>query len=120
MKSSYSPEILTHQQTEAIQELVNCALSCEACAALCLKDSNVGNMVRCAELARDCADTCFQAARLIIRRSEIADNYLSACEEICRLCADECRRHETEHCQICAAACESCADSCQRYYNSND
>ncbi len=120
MNSSSSSEILTYQQTEVIQELVNCALACEACAALCLKDQEVQHLVRCAELARDCADTCFQAARLIVRRSDIADSYLATCEEICRQCADECRRHESDHCEICASACESCAESCQRYYHSSE
>jgi hypothetical protein len=120
MNTSYSTEILTHQQAEVIQELVNCALACEACAALCLKEPEVRHMVRCAELARDCADTCLQASRLVVRKSEIADNYLTICDEICRLCADECRLHDADHCEICAAACDSCAETCQRYYNSRD
>lgn len=116
MKPSYTSEILTYQQTEVIQELVNCALACEACASMCLKAPDVQHMVRCAELARDCADTCLQASRLIMRRSEIADHYLATCEEICRLCADECRRHKADHCEICATACDSCAESCRNYY----
>jgi hypothetical protein len=116
MKSETYPEILTQEQTEVIQELVNCALACEACSSSCLREKDVAHMTRCIELTRDCAEICFQAARHVMRRSEIARQFLTVCEEICRVCADECRKHNEDHCEICAEACESCADNCNRFY----
>lgn len=103
--------------TELIQELVNCALACEACAAACLSEEDVNLMTRCVELDRDCADTCFQTARLLMRDSEIAGQFLKVTEEICRLCAEECNKHDQEHCKICAELCERCAEICHNNYS---
>lgn len=55
---------------------------------------------------------CTQAARLLQRDSIIGHQYLLLCEEICRLCAAECSKHDHEHCRQCAVACEECADAC--------
>jgi hypothetical protein len=114
---SSNQELLTREQTEIIQELVNCALACEACSAACLNEKENAHMMRCIELTRDCADSCFQAARFIMRKSEIADQYLTICEEACKICAEECRKHNHDHCELCAEACESCSESCNAYYH---
>jgi hypothetical protein len=112
MNKTSAAERLTHEQTELIQELVNCALSCEACASSCLSENDVTMMTRCIELSRDCAETCLMASRLVMRDSEISEHFVKVCEEVCRLCADECNKHEHEHCKICAEACDSCANTC--------
>lgn len=115
-KKQVNPELLTPGQTQIIQELVNCALACEACSTACLAENNVAHLTRCIQLTRDCADICFQASRVVMRKSEVIDHILSNCEEICRVCADECRKHQHDHCQLCAEACDSCAESCNNYY----
>lgn len=97
---------------ELIQKLLNCALTCERCAASCLQEEDVAMMAKCISLDRDCSDICFQAARLLQRDSVIARQYLLLCEEICRLCAEECSKHHEEHCIQCAQACRECADAC--------
>jgi hypothetical protein len=40
---------------------------------------------------------------------------LDACDEACRLCAEECGKHAQamEHCRICAEACRRCAAACR-------
>jgi hypothetical protein len=113
---SSAPEILTPEQTEVIQELVNCALACEACASSSINEKESMSMTRCIELARDCSEICFQASRLIMRRSEIAEHYIVLVEEICRVTADECEKHQDDPSQICAEACKSCADSCATFH----
>jgi len=95
-----------------IQALLDCALACEHCASSCLKEEDINMMIDCIKLDRDCADICTQAARLLQRDSVIAHQYLLLCEEICRLCAAECGKHDHEHCRQCAIACEECADAC--------
>jgi hypothetical protein len=100
-------------QIELQQKLIDCALTCEACAGACLNEENISLMARCIELDRDCADICLQAARLLQRQSEIADDFLLVCEKICRMCAEECNKHSHEHCKICAETCEACADACR-------
>ncbi|RLJ77639.1 uncharacterized protein DUF326 [Pedobacter alluvionis] len=102
----------TRNNHALIQALLDCALACEHCASSCLKEEDINMMIDCIKLDRDCADICTQAARLLQRDSVIAHQYLLLCEEICRLCAAECSKHDHEHCRQCAVACEECADAC--------
>ena|ERR1041384_2116235 len=94
------------------QTLLDCAMACEYCATACLREDDIKNMSRCIALDRDCADVCILAAKLLRRDSDIARQYLLICEEACRLCADECSKHEHEHCRQCAEACRNCAEEC--------
>jgi hypothetical protein len=111
-------EPLSYAQTSLIQDLVNCALACESCYASCLREQHVDMMARCIELTRDCSELCFQGARMIMRESEFTDQMLRGCEEACRICAQECNKHEHEHCKICAEACQSCARACFEMHHS--
>ncbi|PWK75330.1 uncharacterized protein DUF326 [Mucilaginibacter oryzae] len=99
-----------------IQKLLNCALACENCATACLHEEDVKMMTGCISLDRDCADICTQAARLLQRDSVIGHQYLILCEEICHLCADECSKHDHDHCRICAEACRICAEACHAHH----
>ena len=105
-----------HDHSALIQKLVDCMLSCENCATACLHEENVGAMVRCISLDRDCADICSMAARLLQRNSEMGHQYLVLCEEICRMCAAECGKHQMPHCQQCAQACLTCAEACHAHH----
>ncbi|MCX2576108.1 four-helix bundle copper-binding protein [Pedobacter sandarakinus] len=87
-------------------------MACEHCATSCLKEDDVNMMANCIRLDRDCADLCLLAARLLERDSAIGKQFLLLCEEICRLCAEECSQHQHEHCKQCASACITCADAC--------
>ena len=110
-------ERLTYEQTEMIQELVNCALACDSCHTGSVREDQPALHERSIQLTRECADICFQASRLIMRDSELAETFLKVCEEACRLCAEECRKYAAEHHKICAEACESCATDCHEYHN---
>jgi len=105
-----------HQHNALIQELVKCALSCEYCMSICLDEKDVTMMAHCIELQRDCADICFQAAKLLQRDSEVGHKYLLICEEICRLCAEECLKSDHEHCKVCSEACRQCAEACHAHH----
>ena len=105
-----------HDHSALIQKLLDCALACENCATACLHEEDVAAMVRCIALDRDCADICIEAARLLKRNSEIGHQYLVLCEEICRMCADECGIHQHEHCQQCTVACKACAEACHAHH----
>ncbi|WMJ75016.1 four-helix bundle copper-binding protein [Cytophagaceae bacterium ABcell3] len=104
------------QNGSLINTILECAQACEHCATSCLKAEDVAEMSRCIQLDRDCADICFQAARLLKRKSEIALPYLLLCEKICRMCAEECKKHENDHCQTCAKKCLECADACHQHH----
>ncbi len=105
-----------HNHQALIQTLLNCVSACEHCATACLQEEDVKMMANCIRLDRDCADICTQAVRLLQRDSNIAHQYLLLCEEICRLCADECGRHDAEHCRKCAEDCRACAEACHAHH----
>ncbi|MCJ8208296.1 four-helix bundle copper-binding protein [Mucilaginibacter sp. RS28] len=105
-----------HHHQELIQTLLDCVLACENCATACLHEEMVKEMAGCIMLDRDCGDICSQAARLLQRNSAIAHQYLVICEEICRMCAEECGKHDAEHCQLCAEACTRCAEACHAHH----
>jgi hypothetical protein len=105
------------ESEDLILTLIDCAMACEICATACLEESDVSKMVQCIRLDRDCADICRQAAILLQRNSTIAYQYLLLCEEICRMCADECMKHShMDHCKECAQACLECAELCHQFH----
>lgn len=114
MKSSHHHS--GHNHTDLIQNLINCAFACEMCATACLDENDVTTMAHCIELDRDCADICFQSARFLQRDAEIAHKFLMVCEEICRMCAEECSKHDNDHCKTCAEICQSCAEKCHEHH----
>ncbi len=103
-----------HKHSELIQMLNDCVAACEACSVACLEEPDL--MSRCIELDRDCADICALGARLLQRNSEISHIYLAICEEACRECADECVKHDSDHCKACADVCERCAEACHAHH----
>lgn len=105
-----------HDHSALIKKLFDCVLACENCATACLHEDDVKDMARCIALDRDCADICAQAARLLQRNSAIGHQYLVICEEICRMCGEECGKHEHDHCKQCAEACMTCADACHVHH----
>lgn len=105
-----------HSNNQLQQTILNCAMACERCAAACLQEDDVKDMTECIALDRDCADICFLAARLLKRDSVVARQYLLLCEEICRMCAEECSKHEHDHCKQCAEACLACAEACHLHH----
>lgn len=105
-----------HNHGELVQLLNECVAACEKCAAACLEEENVTEMAHCIELDRDCADICALSARLLQRDSEIAHSFLAICEEACRTCADECNKHEHDHCKQCAEVCLRCAEACHEHH----
>jgi hypothetical protein len=78
----------------------------------------VQQLTQCIRLNLDCADICSAAGHIASRRTGsnelIIQRVLSACEEACRLCAEECERHADmhEHCRICAETCRRCEQAC--------
>ena len=104
-----------HPHSDLINTLMECALTCERCMSACLEEKDVTEMAHCIELDRDCAEVCFLGAKLLIRDSEIAHQYLKICEEACRLCAEECSLHQEEHCQECARTCRRCQEECHEH-----
>lgn len=101
-----------------IEACFDCAQSCTSCADACLGEEMVQELTQCIRLNLDCADICTAAGHIGTRRTgsnePIIQSVLAACQEACRLCAEECERHADmhEHCRICAESCRRCELAC--------
>ena len=103
------------EPVDLIQELVDCAAACQSCSDQCLDEENVAMMTTCIRLDRDCADACTLALNFVARGSSSAQQAVSFCAALCRQCAEECSKHEAQHCQDCADSCRSCAKACESF-----
>ncbi len=92
-----------------------CALICTSCADACSAEEM--DMRRCIRICMDCADVCAAAARLAVRQTgrdaEMLRAMLETCALACDLCAEECSRHDHQHCKLCAEMCRTCAIDCR-------
>lgn len=101
--------------TETIELLFDGAATCTSCADACIAENERDCSVTCL----NCADVCVTTAKVLSRTTgldpEVAHPILTACEQICRTCAEHCRSHaeDYEHCRICAESCERRADACK-------
>lgn len=100
---------------DLLMKLSTCAAACEACMDACLDEDNLEMMVDCIRTDRDCAKICRMAAGFVASHSEFAGAVLTLCEDVCESCAEECDKHEHDHCKRCAAACRECAEACSNY-----
>jgi hypothetical protein len=99
---------------DCIEACQACATACENCATQCLRKKDVNAMARCIELDRQCSLTCLAAAQLMSMGGEFSGILCGPCAEICDACAEECGKHDMQHCQECAEACRQCAEECRR------
>lgn len=104
---------MPHQENkELIEYLAYCIAACEHCADACLSEDNPSSLAECIRLNRDCADICQLALTYISRDSVYADSAVEECADICIDCAEECEKHDHDHCKNCAEACRACAKAC--------
>ncbi|MBK0394942.1 four-helix bundle copper-binding protein [Ramlibacter algicola] len=89
-----------------------CEVACLHCASACLQEPDVKMMARCIARDMDCAQLCQTAVALMAGGSDLAPALCKVCEQACRACAEECVKHDMDHCQQCAEACRRCADAC--------
>lgn len=100
---------------EIIQTLSECVIACEMCATASLEEENVKMLSDCIKLDRDCADTCSLGVQLLARNSGLSESYIGLCIDICSKCAEECEKHDHDHCRRCAEACRKCEKTCKSY-----
>jgi hypothetical protein len=101
---------------EAAKHAMYCAVICTSCADACSAEEM--DMRQCIRMCLDCADICTAVSRMGVRFTG-NDNAglraaLRACIDICGLCADECDKHDHDHCKRCAQMCRECAQDCRR------
>jgi hypothetical protein len=110
----------TEALTRTIEALADCAQACASCSDACLAEEHVKDLIRCIRLNLDCADICTATASMLSRMTDpqwsLLRRQVEVCVEACRMCAEECERHASqhEHCRVCAEACRACEQACQQ------
>ena len=103
---------MTHN-ADLLQKLAQCVQACEMCLDACLGEKDINMLVQCIRLDRDCAKICELTSSFVASNSPFTMQLLNLCEEICRRNAEECSKHDMEHCRKCANSCLECAESCK-------
>ncbi|MDT0641945.1 four-helix bundle copper-binding protein [Zunongwangia sp. F363] len=98
-----------------IKALNDCAAHCNYCADACLDEDNIQMMVDCIRTDRACAEICSATAKLLAANYSDVKEKVEYCHRICKKCADECAKHDAQHCKDCAEACKKCAEACEAF-----
>lgn len=104
---------------DCIEACYDCGQTCLSCADACLAEDQAAMLRQCVRLDLDCADVCFATGATATRRAgsneELLRAMLETCALACRLCAEECEKHQSHHahCRICAQNCRACEQACQ-------
>ena len=107
---------LNEELATAARHAMFCAVMCTSCADACSAEDM--DMRQCIRSCLDCADVCETTAKLAVRRTgenvAVLRSMVETCICTCELCAEECARHEHEHCRLCAEMCRECAEDCRK------
>lgn len=99
----------------AVRHAMFCAAICTSCADACSAEEE--DMRQCIRTCMDCADVCDAAFKAGTRRTGsneiLLQELLQLCVTACDICAEECARHDHEHCRLCAEMCRECARDCR-------
>lgn len=99
----------------AVRHAMFCAVICTSCADACAAEDM--DMRQCIRTCLDCADICQATAKVATRRTgsneALLQEMLQLCITACDICAEECARHDHDHCRICAEMCRECARDCR-------
>jgi hypothetical protein len=94
-------------------KLMECVLACNECHDACLREKDVMMMAECIRLDKDCAVVCASTLQLIHSGSRVMKQALALCVSSCEMCAEECSKHNFDHCRKCAEVCRECAKACR-------
>lgn len=98
-----------------INALTNCVNHCNYCADACLNEDNVQKMTKCIQTDSVCAEVCEALKNVLLTSYQDVDALVKYCLKVCKACAEECGKHEADHCKKCAEACNNCAKECESY-----
>lgn len=98
-----------------IHALGNCINHCNYCADACLDEENVKMMVKCIRIDKVCAEACAALNQVLATNNKDVQGLIDYCITVCNDCADECEKHEHQHCKDCAKACRECVQAFEQY-----
>ncbi|MBA3986064.1 MAG: four-helix bundle copper-binding protein [Flavobacteriales bacterium] len=103
------------KKADLITILHNCVAHCESCAGSCLQEDNLEMMRTCIKTDIVCASICKATATILATDFKDVNELIAHCAKVCNQCAQECEKHDHEHCKACAVACRKCAEACNAY-----
>jgi hypothetical protein len=107
--SDFNPDL-----AQAVKHAMYCAAICNSCADACVAEPM--DMAECIRKCMDCADLCQAVSRVAARRTGgntvVIKSLLEACIIACKVCAEECARHDHAHCRRCERMCRECMEDC--------
>ena len=93
----------------AIRHIMYAAPITASCADACLAEDGVADMRQCIRLCSDTSDICTMATTVATRRTGSNEAVLRQALELvvsaCQTCADECGKHDMDHCKQCETMC---------------
>ena len=115
---SYHPDVAGHLNeplAQAVRHLMFCSTMCASCADACAAEEM--DMRQCIRTCLDCADICEAAAKVALRRTGSNEAVLRATLDLAirsaETCAEECAKHDHEHCKLNAEMCREVAQDCR-------
>ena len=96
------------QEPDLLDATNSCLDKGQRCIAHCLVSFQEGDLelADCASKVNEMLAICDAFSYLLSSNSEYVKAYAGVCEQVCRDCEAECRKHE-EHIE-----CKACADAC--------
>lgn len=98
-----------------ISALGNCINHCNYCADACLDEDDVKKMVGCIRIDKVCAEACAALSQILATSYKDVQGLVDYCQKVCAACAEECEKHEAQHCKDCAKACRECEQACEAF-----
>ena len=92
---------------EFIELCRKCALTCKQCPEQCDKE---GCSTLCREQCRNCYLICDKIVQKYFDNAFITKEDIKNCKIACNACAEECEKHNCQHCIQCAIDCRKCAE----------
>jgi len=72
-------------------------------------------MKDCIRIDRVCAEACAALNQILATSYSDVNALVEYCKKVCQDCADECDKHDHQHCKDCAQACRECVEACEAY-----
>ena len=99
--------------SKALMSALHCKLAAQVCLSHCITEMGKGDktLAACANSTREVLAACEAFIQIASQDSTFTKKTAVLCEEICKACAAECKKHSTHHkvCKDCMDSCLSCA-----------
>jgi len=98
--------------SKALMSALHCKLQAQICLSHCITEMGKGDsLAACANSTREVIAMCDSFIAMASLESGFTKKTAQLCEEVCKSCASECKKHSEHHkvCKDCMESCNSCA-----------